>query len=70
MEQPTLAEYNQAKTNINFACRALKHTQEKKRQLILDLEKAHEESRKYLDMLETSKRIVERYEIYKDMEEF
>ena len=69
MKKPTLEEYNQAKTDINFARSALQVSQEKRKQLRDELDKENTLSRKYLDMLDRSENIVFLYEYYERVKE-
>jgi hypothetical protein len=64
MVKPTLEEYNQAKTDIIFAQRALRISQAKRTQLRDQLEKENNLIEKYFEMFDKSEDIVFLYEYY------
>lgn len=66
--KPTLEEYNQAKSNMSFASRAIQHCRERRDQLIDELAKERAEEKSYLEMYERCKELVFIYDTYEAIE--
>lgn len=68
MNKPTIEEYNQAKSNIDYAQRALFRCRERRNQLIDELVTERSNEKSYMEYLEKQKEVVMIYETYEKIE--